>query len=543
MRRPRTPSTIARARGSARRVRVRADMGCSASKSPSAVAVDGAALPVAAPQRLKRSTRDPMVDYEDVGALGAGGFSVVRRVRDRKTMKPYAMKIIGVNDGSEKSAAKGKDEKERMSMEEVTSEIDILRLLKSPNVLRLQEVIWYNHKVYVVTEVLDGGAVLDAILRMKDERYTEKEAKVVVQRTLQAVDYMHKNFVLHRDLKLENLLLRSNDMLDSVVIADFGLARRCENATGAACLPHAQGVDTSPVGTPVYAAPEVVEQHSYGAAIDIWSVGVIAYVLLTGAMPRNLWKGALKYHRVTERDFGFDCYEWDSVSEEGREFVMACLAYKPTHRLSAANCLRHPWLQKVDVVRPAPLRIKSKLRDFAKGMKLPLKRYAAGEVLIRQGARASDEVFLIKSGTVKIVVSPQDKEGNIDRSRGKQVARREPGEFIGEMALGDHLIAKTLSRGKAGSTSDLKRIIAKGPPKRRPGDQVSLAGWAAARTYAKLWIGGRRNADVIAETNVECLVMGSREMAWAIASDPEVATELQRNMQQRRFEISESRKE
>ena len=80
----------------------------------------------------------------------------------------------------------------------------------------------------------------------------------------------------------------------------------------------------------------MVEQKSYGAAVDIWSLGVITYILVTGAMPRDLWKSALKYGRVTEKDFGFDCYEWDTVSTKAREFVQACLAYKPSNRLSAS---------------------------------------------------------------------------------------------------------------------------------------------------------------------------------------------------------------
>ena len=136
-------------------------------------------------------------------------------------------------------------------------------MLKSPNVLRLKEVTWFGDNVYVVTELLRGGAVLDAILRMKDERYTEAEAKLVIKRTLLGIDFMHKNFVLHRDLKLENLLLRSSEDLNGVVIADFGLARRCQRPKGMAMLPHVKGIDTAPVGTPVFAAPEVVEQRSY----------------------------------------------------------------------------------------------------------------------------------------------------------------------------------------------------------------------------------------------------------------------------------------
>ena len=286
-----------------------------------------------------------------------------------------------------------------MSVKEVMSEIETLRNLKNDAILNLIEyyVVEEESHVYVITEILYGGAVLDAILKMKDERYTEAEAKVVVQRTLVGIEYMHDNLVVHRDLKLENLLLSRDDDLSSVIIVDFGLAKRCRDKSGGqAALPHAKGVDDSAVGTPVYAAPEVVEQKSYGAAVDMWSLGVIAYILVTGAMPRDLWKSALKYGRVTEEDFGFDCYEWDTVSSKARDFVRACLTYNPAKRLSAKDALEHPWMKHVSNVRPEPLRIKSKLRDFAKGMKLPTRTYEPGEFLIRQGARATDEVFLIK---------------------------------------------------------------------------------------------------------------------------------------------------
>ena len=523
-------------------------MGCSASKSAPADgrSVAGDVLPSAPPAKIPRSAVDPLKDtYDALETLGTGGFSVVRRVRRRATGEAYAMKIIDVKDDGADDADDGAmaSNKEKMSVSEIATEVDILRVLKSPTVLRLHEVFHYASHVYVVTEVLSGGAVLDAILRMKDERYTEAEAKVVIQRTLRGIDYMHKNFVLHRDLKLENLLLRSADDLASVVIADFGLARRCENTTGEGTLPHARGVDTAPVGTPVFAAPEVVEQRSYGAAIDMWSLGVIAYVLLTGAMPRSLWKSALKYGRVTEKDFGFDCFEWDSVSTLGREFVMSCLAFKPTHRLSASSALNHSWLKTVETVRPAPLRIKSKLRDVTKGMKLPLKRYAAGDLLVRQGARATDEVFLIKSGKVDVFVSPVDAAGNILRDQSVKVATREPGEFIGEMARGASMIAKTLS-SKSDMTTEqrIAAVLRKGAPVRsRTGTAVTLKSWISARIYAKKWIGGRRNADLVAQDNVVCLVMGRNEMSWALASDPEVAAELAKDMNKRRQELDQAK--
>ena len=362
------------------------------------------------------------------------------------------------------------------------SEIQTLRKLNHPSILNLKEyyVTEAENHVYVITEVLYGGAVLDAILKMKDERYTEAEAKVVVRRTLEGIDYMHSHLVIHRDLKLENLLLKQQDDLASVVIADFGLAKRCREKTTSSkkvvssdgeYLPHAKGVDDSAVGTPVYAAPEVVEQKSYGAAVDMWSLGVITYILVTGAMPRDLWKAALKYGKVTKEDFGFDCYEWDDVSKHARDFVLKTLAYNPKARMSSREALNHPWMKDVTNVRPAPLRIKSKLRDFAKGMKLPLRRYAPGEFLIKQGERAGDEVFLIKSGSVDIIVN--------DRETGEpvKVATREVGEFVGEIAAASALLQKSPS-----ATKDKPKALPPPPP---PRTRTTSSSWRAAARRAR----------------------------------------------------------
>jgi len=243
----------------------------------------------------------PLEFYDVLDTLGTGGFAVVKRVRDKKTLEAFAMKVINVAMLENPDENKTDDEraKEIMTIREVMSEIQTLRKLNHPSILNLKEycVTEAENHVYVITEVLYGGAVLDAILKMKDERYTEAEAKVVVRRTLEGIDYMHSHLVIHRDLKLENLLLKQQDDLASVVIADFGLAKRCREKTTSSkkvvssdgeYLPHAKGVDDSAVGTPVYAAPEVVEQKSYGAAVDMWSLGVITYILVTGAMPRDL---------------------------------------------------------------------------------------------------------------------------------------------------------------------------------------------------------------------------------------------------------------
>lgn len=431
------------------------------------------------------------------------------------------------------STATDKSEKEQMSVKEVMSEIETLRSLHHEAILHLKEyfVDYTLRHVYVLTEMLYGGAVLDAILKMKDERYTEAEAKVVVQRTLEGIEYMHSNLVIHRDLKLENLLLKRTNDLTSVVIADFGLAKRCRQIgkkkrekKRRQALPHAAGVDDSAVGTPVYAAPEVVGGKSYGASVDMWSLGVICYVLVTGAMPRDLWKSAIKHGRVTTADFGFDCYEWDTVSTQAREFIQGCLTCKPEKRLSANAALSHAWMKHVPKVRPEPLRIKSKLRDFAKGRRLPTRRYEPGEYLIKQGQRAGKEVYLIKSGTVNIIV--RDKESGED----VKVATRTTGEFVGEMSVG----ASVLSAMRAPKEDE------KEEPKKFGSKAMSKLGVALKTTMAaKKWVGLRRTADVVADTKVECLVLRKAEMQWAVNHDEKIKMELKQDIHQRRSETED----
>ena len=307
-------------------------------------------------------------------------------------------------------------------------------------------------------------------------------------------------------------------------------------------------MDDSAVGTPVYAAPEVVEKKSYGAAVDMWSLGVIGYIVVTGAMPRDLWKKALKHGRIEKDDFGFDCYEWDTVSQNAKDFIVACLTLRPKDRMTSKAALNHPWMKNVENVKPAPLRIKNKLRDFAKGMKLPTKKYAKGDYLIKQGQRAVD-VFLIKRGTVDVLVEDAFGE-NV------KVATREAGEFIGEMSVGAGVLRSNSSKsgsepstpkGGGGGVGDEKGATsAKGAKGEKDSSSSSSKdtspSWGAALvavSSAKKWIGPRRTASVVAATEVECLVLGKREMEWAVTHDESIKNELARQISSRRDQTEE----
>ena len=203
------------------------------------------------------------------------------------------------------------------------------------------------------------------------------------------------------------------------------------------------------------------------------------------------------------------------------------------------DALDHPWMRHVSNVRPAPLRIKNKLRDFAKGMKLPTKTYKKGEFLIKQGQRATDEVFLIKKGKVDIVVCDTDSGEPV------KVATREAGEFVGEMSVASELLQRNGGRGEGGPAvaspvvsrnismrkTTLAGGVAQGERDDTPMDPFQAT--LAARLAGKRWVGKRRTADVVAATTVECLVLGKKEMQWAITHDNTIKNELEKDIQNR----------
>jgi calcium/calmodulin-dependent protein kinase I len=178
-------------------------------------------------------------------------------------------------------------------------------------------------------------------------------------------------------------------------------------------------------------------------------------------------------------------------------------------------------------------------------MKLPTRTYEPGEFLIRQGARATDEVFLIKKGVVDIIVKDKDTGDDV------KVATREAGEFVGEMSVASQLLHSTSGKkeeeSKAPAPAMSRNISMKKAPAggRGTGDgdrddkpMDSFQASLAARLAGKRWIGKRRTADVVARTKVECLVLGKKEMQWAITHDETIRSELEKDIQNRRVQTS-----
>ncbi|KAG5185335.1 calcium-dependent protein kinase [Tribonema minus] len=275
------------------------------------------------------------IDYKH--ELGHGHYGVVRRCRDRTTGEAYAVKTI---------------KKSRVSrIESLKREIEILRRVRHPNIIALVAVYEDDRYIHLVTELCTGGELFDRIIKKTESaegRYSERDAARIVRNILSGIAYCHtQHNICHRDLKPENFLFKRADDDTQIKIIDFGLSR----------FEEANSAMTTRVGTPYYIAPEVL-LRSYDKACDLWSIGVITYILLSGYPPFYGDTDAEIFASVRRGEFDFPSPEWDSVSADAKDFICSLLRMDPTERLTAPQALDHPWFEKAeeaaDSAAPAP---------------------------------------------------------------------------------------------------------------------------------------------------------------------------------------------
>lgn len=237
--------------------------------------------------------------YKVENAIGKGNFARVhkcQRIEDNHTMaiKSVLNKTIKQSERNQRS---------------ILLEIDIMRKLKHPNVVDMFEVFESDKYVHLVMEILLGGELFERIKQKGS--YSEKDAMMVMKRFLEALDFLHKAGIVHRDLKPENLLLKSTDCDYELKIADFGLA----------CFIEEGELLDLRCGSPGYVAPELLSDEGYNTKADIFSAGVILYILLTG---RPAFAGA-KYQEILmknkECDIKYPVRYWDKISKEAQDLV------------------------------------------------------------------------------------------------------------------------------------------------------------------------------------------------------------------------------
>jgi calcium/calmodulin-dependent protein kinase I len=180
-------------------------------------------------------------------------------------------------------------------------------------------------------ELVTGGELFDRIVEKGS--YTEKDAADLIKQVLSAVAYMHSEGVVHRDLKPENLLYHSTDEDSKIMISDFGLSKMEDS-----------GIMATACGTPGYVAPEVLAQKPYGKSVDVWSIGVISYILLCGYPPFYDENDANLFAQILKGEFEFDSPYWDDISEDAKEFIRQLMCVDVDKRLSCEEALQHAWI-------------------------------------------------------------------------------------------------------------------------------------------------------------------------------------------------------
>jgi len=258
--------------------------------------------------------------YELKTELGRGAFSIVYQATHKPTGSQHAVKVINKKD-------LGKDYEKNLKME-----VDILKKVNHPNIIALKELFDTQDKLFLVMELVTGGELFDKIVEKGS--YTESEAVQLVRKIVSAVEYLHNIGIVHRDLKPENLLLKkAGDDLE-IAIADFGLSK----------IIGQQVMMQTACGTPSYVAPEVLNASGYGKEVDMWSIGVITYILLCGFPPFYGDTVPEIFEQIMEANFDYPDEYWGQVSKEAKDFINKLLVVDSEKRLTAAAALKHPWL-------------------------------------------------------------------------------------------------------------------------------------------------------------------------------------------------------
>ncbi|XP_066355766.1 calcium-dependent protein kinase 29-like [Miscanthus floridulus] len=303
--------------------------------TPLTVLGKGLAAEASAEELLRR--------YQLGEELGRGEFGVTRRCTDTSTGEVLACKSI-----SKRMLRSSVD------IEDVRREVAIMRSLpEHPNVVRLREAFEDGDTVHLVMEVCEGGELFDRIVSRG--HYTERAAAGVMRTIMEVVLHCHQHGVMHRDLKPENFLYANTSENSALKVIDFGLS---------VCFKPGDRFSEI-VGSPYYMAPEVLKRN-YGQEVDIWSAGVILYILLCGVPPFWAETDEGIAQAIIRSNLDFQREPWAKVSENAKDLVRKMLDPSPYSRLTAQQVLEHPWIQNASAAPNIPLgeAVRSRLKQF-----------------------------------------------------------------------------------------------------------------------------------------------------------------------------------
>lgn len=277
-------------------------------------------------------TRSPFEELESsftfIDTIASGAFGTVVKAIQIKTGNEVAVKIIKKN-------SRGLD------TSHIKEEINILKQLEHPNIVKFYDYIETNLKIYIIMEFIKGGTLRHLIETKRS--FSENEACIIIEKLLSVIAYIHSKNVCHRDVKPENIMMNDYNDLTSLKLVDFGLsAQNFDNFE-----------DSNYCGTYLYMAPEQIEKRLYSKEVDVWSVGIILYMLLNEGKHPFYNKGDSK-KKYIENIKKNTVVMGSKVSEMGNNLIMSLLESSPTIRISSIKAISHPWITR-RVYDPIPM--------------------------------------------------------------------------------------------------------------------------------------------------------------------------------------------
>jgi calcium-dependent protein kinase len=271
-----------------------------------------------------KSKADPEEDYKKLNFLGEGSFASVYKVQNKFTDVICAMKVI-----NKTFSCTIEDENE------ILNEINILRTMDHPGILKIFEFYSSKQNYSIVTELCPGGELFQQIIDKGP--FTERYSAYVMYQIFSAVNYCHKMHIVHRDLKPENILIVGKDRegLPTIKICDFGTSKMFEKGA----------VERKLVGSSYYIAPEVLKKH-YNEKCDVWSCGVIMYILLSARPPFGGEDDNEIMERVATGKYDLESPPFNKLSKNSIDLIKRLLTMDPEQRISAEQALNHPWFKE-----------------------------------------------------------------------------------------------------------------------------------------------------------------------------------------------------
>ncbi|XP_059564789.1 serine/threonine-protein kinase 33 isoform X4 [Myotis daubentonii] len=279
--------------------------------------------------------------------LGKGSFGVVIEAINKETGTKWAIKKVN------------KEKAGSSAVKLLEQEVNILKSVKHEHIIHLEQVFETPKKMYLVMELCEDGELRE-ILKRK-EHLSENETRWIIQSLASAIAYLHNNDIVHRDLKLENIMVKSsftdanNEMNLNIKVTDFGLAAKKHGGS--------EAMLQSACGTPTYMAPEVINDHDYSQQCDIWSIGVIMYSLLCGEPPFSASSEEKLFELIRKGELHFSDPVWESISDCAKSVLKQLMKVDPAHRITAKELLDNQWITPTAHKKKFPVKSKKENVD------------------------------------------------------------------------------------------------------------------------------------------------------------------------------------